>query len=175
MRAPVHIDFVDRKPRQARLGALLLALGAPALVAVGVLYRGIEQRSAGLALQLEARNPVRHLSPENQAQFARESAMSARTAQELATPWTQLLAELEGASKDNAGQVAVLSVEPDHAKHKVHLKGEAQNLELTIAYVERLQHAGSLRYPMLDSHELRSDDPQHPVRFELTADWEDGS
>jgi hypothetical protein len=175
MRALVHLDFVDRKPRQARLGAALLAVGAVALIAVLLLCRSLEQRSAGLALQIEARSPSRHLSPDSQVQAARESAMSARTAEELATPWTQLLAELETASKDNAGQVAVLSVEPDHAKHKVHLKGEAQNLELTIAYLERLQRAGSLRYPMLDSHELRSDDPQHPVRFEVTADWEDGS
>jgi len=28
-------------------------------------------------------------------------------------------------------------------------------------------------YPMLDRHEVRADDPQHPVRFELTGVWRD--
>jgi hypothetical protein len=37
--------------------------------------------------------------------------------------------------------------------------------------VTRLQATQSLRYPMLDSHEIKPDDPQHPVRFALTADW----
>ena len=30
-----------------------------------------------------------------------------------------------------------------------------------------------LHYPMLDSHELRTEDQQHPVRFEMSADWMD--
>ncbi|TLY91854.1 MAG: hypothetical protein E6K38_13625 [Gammaproteobacteria bacterium] len=92
-------------------------------------------------------------------------------AAELGTPWTALLAELEAASRDSTGQVAVLSIEPDHAKHNVHVTAEAKDLPLALAYVERLQASRLLRYPMLDSHELKTDDPQHPVRFAMTAEW----
>jgi len=28
-----------------------------------------------------------------------------------------------------------------------------------------------LRYPMLESHELRKDDPEHPLRIKLSAEW----
>jgi hypothetical protein len=39
--------------------------------------------------------------------------------------------------------------------------------------VQRLQTSRSLEYPMLDRHEIRADDAQHPVRFELTGEWRD--
>ena len=92
---------------------------------------------------------------------------------ELATPWTLLLAELEQASKDSNGEVAILGVEPDHGKHTVRVNAEARTLALAVAYVQRLQGSRSLEYPMLDRHEIRADDAQHPVRFELTSDWKD--
>jgi hypothetical protein len=92
---------------------------------------------------------------------------------DLATPWTLLLSELEQASKESQGQVALLGVEPDHAKHNVRVSAEARTLALALAYVQRLQSSRSLEYPMLDRHEIRADDPQHPVRFELTGEWRD--
>ena len=98
-----------------------------------------------------------------------------KTVHELGTPWSQLLAELENASGDTSGNVALLSVEPDHAKHRVRVTAEARTLELALAYVQRLRKAPVLRYPMLDSHELRKEDKDHPVRFQVSADWSDAS
>jgi hypothetical protein len=40
-----------------------------------------------------------------------------------------------------------------------------------LAYVQRLQTSTLLRYPMLDSHDVKTDDPQRPVRFAMTAEW----
>jgi hypothetical protein len=173
MTALVHLDFVNRRARAPLLGAVLLAVGAIAAAAVLVESRMAMQRRAGLELKLAALSGAAHRSPEQEARAARDAAASSKTEQELSTPWTILLAELEDASKDTAGQVSVLSVEPDHAKHKVHVDGESQNLALAIAFVQRLQMSHSLKYPMLDSHELRQDDPQHPVHFEVSADWQD--
>jgi hypothetical protein len=28
-----------------------------------------------------------------------------------------------------------------------------------------------LRHPMLESHERRKDDPEHPLRIKLSAEW----
>jgi hypothetical protein len=173
MRALVHLDFVERRTRSPLLSGVLLTLGLVAAGAVLLACRIDLQRRDGLELRLAALTNAVHSSPEQEARAAREAAASSKTEQELATPWTSLLAELEAASKDSAGQVSVLAVEPDHAKHKVHVNGESQNLALAIAFVQRLQMSHALKFPMLDSHELRADDPQHPVRFELTADWQD--
>jgi hypothetical protein len=96
-----------------------------------------------------------------------------QAAADLATPWTLLLAELEQASKETQGEVSLLGVEPDHAKHNVRVSAEARTLTLAINYVERLQGSRSLSDPMLDRHEVRADDAQHPVRFELTGGWKD--
>jgi hypothetical protein len=67
--------------------------------------------------------------------------------------------------------VAVLSIEPDHSKRLVHITGESRDLPTALAYVQRLQKSTLLRYPMLDTHDLKTDDPQHPVRFALSAEW----
>jgi hypothetical protein len=97
-----------------------------------------------------------------------------KTVRELGTPWSQLLAELEAASSDTTGNVALLSVEPDHAKHHVRITGESRDLPRVLAYVQRLQGNALLRHPMLESHDVKTDDPQHPVRFALTAEWKEG-
>jgi hypothetical protein len=53
----------------------------------------------------------------------------------------------------------------------VHITGESRDLPRVLAYLGRLQSSALLRYPMIDSHEVRTDDPQRPVRFALSAEW----
>jgi hypothetical protein len=89
----------------------------------------------------------------------------------LWVPWSSLLAELEAASQDVESTVSLLEVEPDPAKHVVRITAEARTLPDALAYLERLQKSTMLRYPMLESHELRKDDPQRPVRVKLSAEW----
>jgi hypothetical protein len=36
-----------------------------------------------------------------------------------------------------------------------------------------LQESRSLRYPMLDSHDVVAEDKEHPVRFAMTAQWQE--
>jgi hypothetical protein len=172
MRAPlVNVDFVGRRPAVTLTGGLLLLLGVGAAVGAGIEYQRLEARRAGLELKLEA---VSRRGEHQAAQDSESAALNeeaARVAQQLGTPWTKLLAELEAASHDSAGQIALLSVEPDQAKHNVHITGESRDLPVALAYVQRLQGSSLLRYPMLDSHDVRTDDPQHPVRFAMTAEW----
>jgi len=172
MSAPrVSLDFAGGRRRLTLVGGLLLLLGIAALGVTGVEYQRIEARRAGLALKVEA---VNHRNQRDPAQELRATALneeSARIAQELAIPWTKLLAELEAASRDSPEGIAVLSVEPDHAKHHVRITGESRDLTRILAYVKRLQSSALLRYPMLESHDLKIDDPQRPVRFAMTAEW----
>ena len=67
--------------------------------------------------------------------------------------------------------VAVLAVEPDREKGRIRIVAEARDLPTALAYIERLQKSRALRFPMLDSHEVRTDDHDQPVRFQLSAEW----
>jgi Tfp pilus assembly protein PilN len=172
MSAPrVTVDFAGGRRRLTLAGGLLLLLGVAALGITWVQYRSIDARRAGLALKVQAATHRNQRDPAQELRATALSEESARVAQELAIPWTKLLAELEAASRDAAEGIAVLSVEPDHAKHHVRITGESRDLTRILAYVQRLQSSALLRYPMLESHDLKTDDPQRPVRFAMTAEW----
>ena len=175
MRNAIQLDFSGARPALSLAGGLLLAVGVVAAGAVFLGYHNITQHRAGLELRLSAVNHANTpaTSPRDATADARIAVSAQQAATDLATPWTLLLSELEQASKESQGQVALLGVEPDHAKHNVRVSAEARTLALALAYVQRLQSSRSLEYPMLDRHEIRADDAQHPVRFELTGEWRD--
>ncbi|HWS67463.1 MAG TPA: hypothetical protein VN325_32250 [Steroidobacteraceae bacterium] len=175
MRPAIQLDFAGGRRALSLAGGLLLAVGVVAASVVLVEYRTVAQHRAGLELKLAAvaRADALAAAPVETPADARIVVSAEQAATDLATPWTLLLSELEQASKETQGQVAVLGVEPDHAKHNVRVSAEARTLTLALAYVERLQSSRSLSYPMLDRHEIRAEDSQHPVRFELTGAWRD--
>jgi hypothetical protein len=174
MRNAIQLDFSGARPALSLAGALLLAVGVVAAGVVLLEYRNISLHRAGLELKLAALARASALSaPVETPADARVAVSVEQAATDLATPWTLLLSELEQASKDSQGEVALLGVEPDHGKHNVRVSAEARTMKLALAYVERLQTSRSLNYPMLDRHEIRADDAQHPVRFELTGEWRD--
>jgi hypothetical protein len=165
------VNFVNRRASLTLAGGVLLLLGLAAAGAACLEYRFMEARRAGLELKLEAALRRAPREPHNDAQAAALVADAGRVAEELGTPWTSLLAELEVASRDTSGQIAILSVEPDGEKHRVHITAESRDLPLALAYVERLQASRLLRYPMLDNHDVRADEAERPVHFAMTAEW----
>ncbi len=175
MRHAIELDFAGHRRGMSLTGGLLLVLGLVAAGAVLLEYRSMLQHRAGLELKLAAltRADAKALAATDSAANSKSMASAQQAVGDLATPWTLLLAELEQASKDSEGQVAVLDVEPDHGKHNVRVSGEARTLALALSYVKRLQSSRSIVYPMLDRHEIRADDAQHPVRFELSGAWRD--
>jgi hypothetical protein len=173
MSAPllISVDFSGRRAPPTLAAALLLVVGVLGTAAACIEYRQLEASRAGLELKLAAVNHRNHRDPAQDARNASLTQEAAKIAQELATPWTPLLAELETASHDSASDIALLSVEPDESKHIVRVTGESRDLPRVLAYVARLQTSALLRYPMLENHEVRSDDPQRPVRFAVSAEW----
>jgi hypothetical protein len=168
---PVLLDFAAPRIRTTTTGVLLLLFGLCAVSAAAIEYRQEAMKRAGLELKLAGALRRSSHQPANDVRVARLTEEATRIASELGTPWTAMLAELEAASQDTKGQIAVLSVEPDHDKHRVHINAESRDLSLALAYVKRLQGSKSLRYPMLDSHEVVAADNEHPIRFAMTADW----
>jgi hypothetical protein len=166
--AAIPLDFIGRPPRANVAGILLFTAGLLACVTLAYYFQEKTAERDGLEARLSATvRPHRSASPSE----SRNAAAAAAVQKQLWVPWSSLLAELESASQDVASTVSLLEVEPDPAKHIVRITAEARTLSDALAYLERLQKSAMLRYPMLDSHELRKDDPEHPIRVKLSAEW----
>ena len=177
MSAPrLQLDFEGKQRRSGGLlGVVLAVLGVAAVTGAWLQLRTVAAQREGLELRREALARVASRNVDLTQIRGLGSQDTIKTVRELATPWSQLLGELEAASSDNTGSVAILAIEPDHAKHRVKVTAEARNLPVALAYVKRLKQTHVLRYAMLDSHEVRADDREHPVRFQLSADWTDAT
>ena len=169
-RPRIELDFARRPRRVSRRGVMLLVLGlACALLVLGQYQEQSEQRAL---LELRIENLTAARTPRKPDKAAERAASDKRDAlNELTLPWSQLLQELERASAESDGSVAVLGVEPDREKRQLRVIAEARTLPIALAYVQRLQTSDALRYPMLESHEVQSRDPERPVRFKIRADW----
>jgi hypothetical protein len=166
--ALIALDFAASPSRARAPGLVLLAAGLLTCAALAYVFQGKVAEREGLEARLSASvRPHRSASPSE----SRNAAAAALIEKQLWVPWSSLLAELESASQDLSSTVSLLQVEPDAAKHVVRITAEARTLPDALAYLERLQKSPVLRYPMLDSHELRKDDPQRPVRVKLSAEW----
>ena len=166
---PLLLDFKARPRRGGIAGAALLLLGTAGVLYMGVQFRAASLTREGLELRLDSLTSARS----KEAGAARPGAAeeAGPLVGELAAPWSLLLQELETATQDIGGTVAVLAVEPDREKGKIRIVAEARDLATALAYIERLQKSRALRFPMLDSHEVRTEDKEQPVRFQLTAEW----
>jgi hypothetical protein len=176
MSAPqLQLDFAGGRSHGGPVGVAVAVVGALCLVGVLLHQHALQGQRQGLELRRDALLGAAHHVQSAESVAGLSAQTAEKTVRELGTPWSQLLVELENASGDTAGNVAVLAIEPDHAKHRVRVTAEARTLELAIAYVQRLRKTEVLHYPMLDNHELRADDKDHPVRFQISADWRDAT
>lgn len=166
----MHLDFAAPLQRSRSAGLMVCVGAALAALGVGVMFQHALAERAVLETQIDALEQ-RHQAPLSSPGKTAEAAELAKIARELTVPWTAVLAELEAASHDMASQVSLLQVEPDADKRVVRITAEVRALPDALAYLERLQQSSVLRYPMLESHERRKDDPEHPVRIKIAAEW----
>lgn len=169
-RARLELDFA-RRPRRVRLrGVLLLAAGLAAAAFSLSSYQDARARHSALEMRIANLDSTRHSrKPDKTAE--RVASENGAALAELTTPWSRLLQQLEEASAQSDGRVAVLGIEPDRDRHQLRVIAEARTLAVALAYVQRLQGADALRFPMLESHEVQERDPEKPVRFQIRADW----
>ena len=165
----VRLDFVAPPAGTPRLGAALCVVGLATAVTVSLLFDGALTERNRLDAAVTAISQPRGPHSAADGKAAEEAQVVER---ELSIPWSRLLTELESAAKDTADTVSLLQVEPDPAKRSVRITAEARSLPAALAYLERLQRSKVLRFPMLESHEFKKDDPEHPVRVKLAAEWQ---
>jgi hypothetical protein len=165
----IDLDFVAQKRKMSLLGIIVLLVGVGAAYWTFSDYKDAILQAEILEIDLSRYQQSR---PENSNLLDPEAASRIRAAtRSLSTPWSALLNDLERTSRDSGDEIAILQVAPDLSKHQVLIAAEARSLPAALDYVERLQSASSLRFPMLESHEIQKASREHPVRFEVSAEW----
>ncbi|MBF8745184.1 MULTISPECIES: pilus assembly protein [Pseudomonas] len=172
-----RLDLEFQPRRSGPLAWALLALAGAGLVALILLQQrlqaeqvALEDRVHGLETQL-GRRPAT-AAPQSSAasrEQAEQLAQMRNVSQQLQRPWQQLFAMLEAQPQED---VALLSLTPDARKGQIRIAAEARNLEAMLAYHQRLERSAELSDVSLLNHEVMASQPEHPVRFTLTATWE---
>jgi Tfp pilus assembly protein PilN len=164
---PLELDYVAR-PRAARtLGMLVLALG---IVAAGLLverYRAVnlelQQVETQRSLLGSQRLALRASSPR---QLDEEAKRVESVLRQLALPWGAIIESVEDAS---TADVALLQLQPDAQQRQLRLGAEARSQQAMLEYLQRLAATRGLTEVHVINHQVRSEDPQHPVRFTVQA------
>lgn len=140
------ITFSRYQEEQAELEALQAALAA----------RGEGARPAPVA------PPPRPALSDTQVRAVNEAVM------QLNLPWRDLADALRSATPDN---VALLALEPDARRRTLRITAEARSSDDMLAYLARMQEQDPFGAVVLTRHEIAEQDPNRPLRFQLTAQW----
>ena len=157
----IDLEYATRHPPAGRM---LLAAGIVAAMATAGSYIYMARAAA----QQKAQSVPRLLADGDAGRTRQEIEQANDVARRLALPWGQLFRAMENSATD---QVALLKVQPDPQQQRVNLGGEARGYDDVLAYMLRLDASGTLGKAELLSHQVKNDDPQHPVAFTLVADW----
>jgi hypothetical protein len=148
------------------VSALLLA-AATAALATQWLERGRQLAALdAIDAQRSAPSATKRRSPPSAAEAARARALR-QVADQLTTPWSDLLDALEAAPAD----VALIAIEPSVNKHSVRLTVEARGASEMLTYLAAVQSDRRLSQVVLVSHQIQVQTPGAPVRFQLQAVW----
>jgi Tfp pilus assembly protein PilN len=172
---PLAIDFLRdaRAPSVAGVAILLAgALGAATSVSWYAAVSDDVQRLEAQAdemRRLTRRTPARMKeSPRDALEMQREVRIANQVVARMTLPWDRLFSGLEAAAD---GDVALLALQPDAAAHQVRISGEAKSFKAMLDYSRRLEQTGTLGGVVLLGHEIKSQDPQRPVAFSVSANW----
>lgn len=162
----IDLNFAGRERRSPWAGALLLAVAAAVAGDAAWSYvharRTIAQAELLIA-RSHARAAPRAVPPE-------ELAAARDTVQRLALPWPGLFGAIESAASDD---VALLAIEPDPRAGKVTISGDSKDYLAALTYVLNLSRAEVLSGVELVRHEVKQNDPRHPVAFSVSASWKE--
>lgn len=168
----IDLDYRTGKPR---LGWTLFGVGAVLAGAMTIAYLSLMNEAGQwqTAAEKAARQPRVSAASVVGAQgdavrLTQEIEQANDVVRRLALPWHELFKAMEDSAFD---KVALLSVQPDPQQRLVNLNGEAQAYADVLTYMVKLDASGALTKVRLLNHEVRRDDPQHPVAFTVTARW----
>jgi hypothetical protein len=168
MKPIASVDLIGNRSMPG-VGMPLLALAVAALAWQSWLawsgQAAFEQQREAFAVTLrQAAVPRPPVAPEEQ----RTQLQMEHLARHLAAPWNELMALFE---KHGAGDVALVSLEPDATTGIVTLTARARHRRAMLAYVMALEKDVRLSSVLLDRHETLHEVEGTPVQFSLHAVW----
>lgn len=168
----INLDYQQpaERPRRAA-GWALLAAGLALLFEMGVSYDKLhnerqamtqEMRAAGLRLDLAGKTA-------GSARYTDKDAEAARDIMNrLSAPWEDFFASIESIKND---KVAILSMDPDMQTGQLTIEGEAKDYPALLTLVSQFRMKRTFADVFLQRHEIRREDPQHPMTFTISMRW----
>lgn len=172
----IALDFQPRRPGLLSIALFLaaLVLCADAWLEDSALRDILSETESRLA---QARQRAERLDagqrdsrPENV--FSEEESKALRQAiGAIRIDWERLYQAIDqGVSEE----ISLLAVRPNATGKLVQISGEAKDMAAALAFVEALRHE-PLDHVALLSHQVKQNDPNHPIVFEISATWLTGS
>jgi hypothetical protein len=168
-----RLDLNFQKPPNSpsrMAGWLLLLTGLALLVELGVSYDRLQNDRE--AMNEEIRTSHIRLDEqeyESNYQFTDKDFEDGRQIiNRLATPWDAFFVGLESIKNSN---VAILSIQPDMQTGLLQIEGEAKDYAAILTLIAQLRMTKPFSEVFLLRHEIKRDDPQHPVAFALSTHW----
>jgi hypothetical protein len=163
------LDF-NAPPAARRVRLVVLGLGVVALLAggaeLGMSWLEREQARAELAL-LDQRRPNRAPGLRSATVDGAALRVAASIARDLRAPWPELMRLMEA---NQSNDIALLQIEPVVARDTIRITADARHAEAMLDYLTQLT-AGGLAEVALTSHQLRTQEPGTPIRFQVQARW----
>lgn len=172
MRA-LTLDF-RRRPPASWAGVALLAAGMAGAALVGSQYRQLVDEEAyaetGVhkAVAAERRKIIRSDAEGDPRTISLEVARARKLMLQLSMPWDEMFEAVEAV---DSRQVGLLRIESDIEKRGVKIDAEARSVSAMLKYLRAMEAQSTFADVHLQSHQVQAQDPQHPVRFVLTATW----
>ncbi|WP_428827820.1 hypothetical protein ACLIKD_07570 [Azonexus sp. IMCC34842] len=172
----IELDFQPRRP--GLLPVVLLLVGALLAADVWHEYSALrDQLTAAESRLQQAERRAERLDagrrdsrPEN-VFTADESKALRQAIAAIRIDWEGLYHSIDQAVSE---EVSLLAIRPSAAGKAVQISGEARDMVAALAFVEALRRA-PLAQVVLLSHQVKQNDPQHPIIFEIAATWLTGS
>lgn len=167
------LDFQPR--RQRPLSLLLLCVACILCADAWIELRDHDAQLADLQVQLEnAQRRADRLAMKARETARREAALPVEQSKALQQAlaaihldWEALFRRIEESTQED---IALLAITPNAASKSLQLSGEARDLQAVLAFVDALRRQPLSRVSLL-SHEIKADDPQRPILFEIAATW----
>lgn len=169
----LNLDFKQQRYGYSPIGLGLLAIGLAMAAQVALMEQGLAEKIRAVEqkvarLEKEGTRRAQPARATDGAALQLEVRQANEILHQLALPWHGLFKAIESS---NEKEVALLAVQPDMQRRVLRLSGEAKDFDALLAYVGRLEKNPALSQVYITQHEIRSQDPEKPVRFALVANW----
>ena len=168
---------LDFQPRRPGLLAVVLLLAALILCLDQWLeYDRLRQQNSELQSRLEQlQQRAKRLNgqaarPESLFSVEENKALQ-QAVKAIRVDWEALFRHVEQASGKD---ISLLQIRPNVSGRTLHVGGEARNMAAALAFVDALRGA-PLSDVVLISHQIKQNDAQRPIVFEIAATWQGGS